>query len=263
MGKPLTPQQGSPGTSPVLWFLVFAVIVNLFVTFANRQQIQRLVTSMESRFTALDTRVAEAAKARPAAPQQQQGRQPDPEKVYALKVEGSPVKGPASAAITIHEVSDFQCPFCSRVVPTLDRIREVYGDQVRFVWKNYPLAMHPDAPLAHLAAIAAGDQGKFWEYHHTLFANQKNIKRPDLVKYARDLGLDVAKFERDLDAKTGQARITADMREADAIGDFGTPAFFINGRFLSGAQPFERFATMINTELRRLGKPVPAEVSSL
>lgn len=249
--------------SPVLWFLVFAVIVNLFVTFANRQQIQRLVTSMESRFTALDARVAEAAKARPAAPQQQQGRRPDPDKVYALKTEGAPAKGPANAPITIVEVSDFQCPFCSRVVATLDRIHEVYGDQVRVVWKNYPLAMHPDAPLAHLAAMAAADQGKFWEYYKTLFANQKNLKRPDLVKYAGEVGLDVAKFERDLDAKTGQSRIDADMREADAIGDFGTPSFFINGRFLSGAQPFETFAAKINTELRRLGKPIPADVSSL
>lgn len=123
--------------------------------------------------------------------------------------------------------------------------------------------MHKDAPLAHLAAMAAADQGKFWEYRDKVFANQQTIQRADLVRYAREVGLDVSRFERDLDAKSGQARIDADLAETRAIGVSGTPGFFINGRFLSGAKPFEEFAAKINVELRRLGKEVPAAVGSL
>jgi protein-disulfide isomerase len=128
---------------------------------------------------------------------------------------------------------------------------------VRIVWKHYPLDIHKDAPLAHLAAIAAGEQGKFWEYHDKLFASQPKIQRDFLLLYARELGLDTKRFEQALDGARGKAAIDADVAEAKSLGATGTPAFFINGRYLSGAKPFDEFAKVINAELERLKIDVP------
>jgi protein-disulfide isomerase len=129
---------------------------------------------------------------------------------------------------------------------------------VRIVWKNMPLDIHKDAPLAHLAAMAAGEQGKFWEYHDKLFKNQPKIQRDFLLQYARELGLDMKRFEQSLDMAQGKPQIDADAAEAKSLGVTGTPAFFVNGRFLEGAKPFDAFAQSINSELTRLKVPVPA-----
>jgi protein-disulfide isomerase len=134
----------------------------------------------------------------------------------------------------------------------------VYGDKVRIVWKHYPLDFHKDAPLAHIASMAANQQGKFWEYHDKLFTDPQKLKADILTGYARELGLDMKKFEEDLFAPGMKATLDADMAEGKALGVTGTPAFFINGRYLSGAKPFEEFAQVINAELGRLNLPVPA-----
>ena len=110
---------------------------------------------------------------------------------------------------------------------------------------------------AHIAAIAAEKQGKFWEYHDKLFANQQKLKLEDLKRYARELGLDMKRFEEDLVDLQNKKRIDEDKAEAQALGVTGTPGFFVNGRFLSGAKPFEEFASVINAELARLKLPVP------
>ena len=214
--------------------------------------------ALETKMGALDGKIIELAKGMQAIAQQgQQRRGPDPNKVYTVNTSGSPAKGAQNAPITIAEFSDFQCPFCSRVGPTLDRVMQVYGDRVKIVWKHNPLAMHKDAPLAHLASAAAAEQGKFWPYHDKLFANQQRLKRDDLVRYAGELGLDTARFTQGLDSDALKGKVTADANEAIQLGVTGTPAFFVNGRFLSGAQPFEKFAALINAELTRLGIPVP------
>jgi protein-disulfide isomerase len=124
-------------------------------------------------------------------------------------------------------------------------------------WKNHPLPFHKDAMPAAMASMAAHEQGKFWEYHDKLFANQQKLSRADLLKYAKELKLDVAKFTKDLDSGKYKAQIEADTNEAVAIGAGGTPAFFVNGRFLNGAKPFAEFAKVINAELERLKLPVP------
>lgn len=111
---------------------------------------------------------------------------------------------------------------------------------------------------AHIAALAAGKQGKFWEYHDKLFANQQKLKLEDLKRYARDLKLDMTRFERDVVDLENKKRIDEDKAEAQGMGVTGTPGFFVNGRFLSGAKPFEDFAKVINSELTRLNLPVPA-----
>ena len=125
------------------------------------------------------------------------------------------------------------------------------------MWKNHPLDIHKDAPLAHLAAMAADDQGKFWEYHDKLFANQPKIQREFLLQYAREVGLDMKLFEQALASAKGQPKIDADIAEANSLGTTGTPAFFINGRFLNGAKPFAEFAKVINAELDRLKIDIP------
>jgi protein-disulfide isomerase len=122
---------------------------------------------------------------------------------------------------------------------------------VRIVWKHFPLDMHKDAPLAHLASVAAAEQGKFWEYHDKLFGNPGKLKADELRQYARQIGLDMKRFEDYLIAARGKPAIDADLSEGRALGLTGTPAFFVNGRFLSGAKPFEEFAKLINEELAK------------
>ena len=166
----------------------------------------------------------------------------------------APTLGSADAPVTFVIFSDFQCPFCARVVPTLNELRRRHGDQIRFVFKHYPLPMHPAAPLAHHAASAAAEQGKFWEMHDRIFANQKAMTRADLLRHARDLALDMTRFEADLEDKTLAARIDGDLAQGQALDVSGTPTMFINGREISGAQPIERFEQLIASAL---GKPLP------
>jgi protein-disulfide isomerase len=158
-------------------------------------------------------------------------------------------KGTANAPITIVEFADFQCPFCSRATATIDQVFKEYLGQVRFYVRHSPLAFHVYAPLAAEAALAAEAQGKFWEMHDKLMANQRGLAREDLESYAREIGLDIATFTQALDAQTYKTRIETDMALAEQIGARGTPTFFINGRVLSGAQPLEAFKAVIDEEL--------------
>jgi protein-disulfide isomerase len=141
----------------------------------------------------------------------------------------------------------------------LKKIEEVYGNKVRFVWKNLPLSFHQNAAPAALAAAAAHQQGKFWEFHDRLFANQSLLNAANYLKYARELGLDLDRFEKDTKSPSSAAgkQIETDKAEAEALGITGTPAFFVNGRYLSGAKPFEDFAKVIDAELARLKSPLP------
>jgi protein-disulfide isomerase len=134
----------------------------------------------------------------------------------------------------------------------------VYGDKVRVVWKHFPLDFHPNAGLAALAAAAAGEQGKFWEFHDKIFSNQDKMTRAQYVEYAKQLGLNVPRFEASINAAKGKPTIDADAAEGKSVGVTGTPAFFVNGHFLSGARPFNDFAQVINGELSRLKIPIPA-----
>jgi protein-disulfide isomerase len=172
---------------------------------------------------------------------------------FRVPIEG-PVRGPENAKVTIVAFSDFQCPFCSRVVPTLDKIMKDYPTQVRMYFRHNPLPFHPDAPLAAEAALAAQDQGKFWEMHDKLFTNQQNIKRPDLEKYAGELGLDMGKFKSALDSSAHKSRIDGDLALARQIGVQGTPNFFLNGRPIQGAVPYDDFKKVIDDEIARADK---------
>jgi predicted DsbA family dithiol-disulfide isomerase len=157
--------------------------------------------------------------------------------------------GPESAPVTIVEFSDFQCPYCSRVVPTVKEIAARYPDQVRIVFRHLPLNFHANARNAAYGSICAGDQDRFWEYHDLLFANQRALQRAHLSDYATSLGLDMESFETCMSAPETEAQVAADLEEAERLGASGTPAFFINGIFLSGSQPIEVFDELIQEEI--------------
>ncbi len=162
-----------------------------------------------------------------------------------------PSKGAATAKVTIVEFSDFQCPFCSKAEPSVDEVMKTYSDKVKVVFRHFPLDFHDKAFKAAEAAACAEDQGKFWEFHKTLFANQGALAIEDLKTHAKTLGLDTAKFNECLDGGKMKTKVDADMAAAKAVGVNGTPAFFINGVMLSGAQPFEKFKEVIDAELAR------------
>jgi protein-disulfide isomerase len=166
---------------------------------------------------------------------------------------GEAWKGGKNAPVTIVEFSDFQCPFCSRGANTIEQVAKAYGNKVKLVFKHFPLNFHKDAPLAAQAAMAAQAQGKFWQMHDKLFANIRKLKRPDLERYAKELGLDMVKFKNALDAQAYKPVLDADMREGRAVGISGTPGFFINGQKISGAQPFNKFMNVINAILLKKG----------
>jgi len=183
---------------------------------------------------------------------------PDQTKVYTVRTEGAPSLGPQTAPIRIAEFSDFQCEYCARVGLTLTQIREVYKDEVQIVWKNLPLtSIHKNAMGAALASQAAYNQGKFWEFHDKLFANQDKLDVDSLKQYAAELGLNTTQFETDFQSSDVKKHIGADIGEAESLGITGTPTFFINGHMLVGSQPFSNFAELINAELQRLNIPIP------
>ena len=164
-------------------------------------------------------------------------------------------EGPANAPVTIIEFSDFQCPFCQRVMPTLKQVRQKYGDKVRIVWKDFPLtSIHPQAFKAAEAGNCAREQGKFWEYHDRLFTNQQALQPEFLKKYAADAGLDAAKFNACLDTAKYSDRVQEQMGIGTGLGVASTPALFINGRLIAGAQPYETFVSIIDEELERAKK---------
>ena len=190
--------------------------------------------------------VAPAPAARPSAP-----ARPDPEKIYEIEIGDSPIRGSESAKVTIVEWADFQCPFCVRVDPTLEKIAEEYGDKVRFGFKHLPLSMHTKARAAHQASEAAHRQGKFWEMHDRIFANPKDLSEETYLRYANEIGLDIEKYKSDFSSSSVRKTIDADLAKARELGVSGTPSFFLNGRFLSGAQPYGAFARVIDEELAK------------
>ena len=173
----------------------------------------------------------------------------DPSRRYQVNTKGSPVRGDPDAKIAVVEFSDFQCPFCGRSVPTLNEIEKTYGDKVRIVFKHMPLPFHPNAPAAHVAAEAAHRQGKFWPMHDKIFANQQEMSPEKYREYAKEIGLDLARFDRDLADASLKQRIDADAAEAQRLGVTGTPAFFVNGRYLAGAVPFAQIKAMLDEDL--------------
>lgn len=168
-----------------------------------------------------------------------------PEIVDLGDVKGQ-IMGNPDGEITIVEFSDFECPFCARATPTVDQIMEKY-DNVKLIYKHYPLPFHSNAKPAAMASECAGDQGKFREYHDKLFENQKALDDASLKGYAEELGLDTEKFKECLDSKKYEKKVDEDMALGQKSGVSGTPTFFINGRKLVGAQPAAAFEQILDS----------------
>jgi protein-disulfide isomerase len=197
-----------------------------------------------------DLRGAIEAVARAGPPRDTAMRdRPDANRRYTVSTKDAPVRGDPDAKIAVIEFSDFQCPFCGRAVPLLDQISKTYGNKVKIVFKHLPLSIHPKAPAAHAAAEAAHRQGKFWQMHDKIFADQEGMSPERYEQYAKEIGLDMARFKRDVADASIKKRIDADAAEAEQLGVTGTPAFFVDGRYLPGAVPFERIKVLLDESL--------------
>jgi protein-disulfide isomerase len=159
--------------------------------------------------------------------------------------------GPAGAKVTIVELVDFQCPFCEKAVATIHDLAALYPDDVRIVVKNMPLVGHRQARGAAIAAMAAQRQDRYWEMHELLFSNQDQLDDASLVRHARTLGLDLARFELDLADPAIARAVDADLAEAIGKGFQGVPSFTINGRVIVGAQPLETLRAVVDDELAK------------
>ncbi|PRQ05351.1 Disulfide bond formation protein D precursor [Enhygromyxa salina] len=176
----------------------------------------------------------------------------DEDTVYPVPIDDSPARGPADAPITIIAFSDFQCPFCARGHETMEELRALYGDQIRFVFKHFPLPGHPLGALASRASFAAAEAGKFWEFHDAVFEFGGRYSAEDLVGICDQLGISRAALETAMTTETHDSRIEADLELGSRLMVSGTPAYFINGRPIVGAHPLMDFRMLIVEELDRV-----------
>jgi protein-disulfide isomerase len=178
-----------------------------------------------------------------------------PSQPVKASADDDPVKGNKNAPVTIIEFSDFQCPFCERfyaqTLPLIDQ-NYIKTGKVKLVFRDFPLAsIHQHAQKSAEAAECADEQGKFWEYHNKLFENQQALDSSSLKSYAKDLGLNTAKFNECLDSGKMASEVQKDLSDGQSYGVRGTPAFFVNGQLISGAQPYDNFKQVIDAALMK------------
>ena len=183
--------------------------------------------------------------------QQEEANKPlSAEQMASISGGDSAAFGAKDAKVTVVEFSDFECPYCSKAASATTEIKKKYGDKVRVIFRHFPLSFHKNAHLAHQASAAAGAQGKFWEYHDKLFANQKALTRPDLEKYATELGLNMGKFKGALDAKTYAAAVDADIELGKKVFVQGTPSMFVNGDRATNPTEIGAISILIDKHLK-------------
>jgi protein-disulfide isomerase len=241
---------------------VLAILATVLVAVACKPSSGQLEKALEGFFEKnpafLEKKIQEVMKKR--GPQAEAPLEERIKNAITVDLNNAPFEGPADAPVTIVEFSDFQCPFCSRVVPTVHQLVKEYEGKVRFAFRQHPLPMHKDATSAAKASLAANEQGKFWEMHDGLFQNQRALNDEGILKIAQDLKLNIAKFKSDWKSTKYDAQIKADMEFAQKNGATGTPAFFINGVALKGARPIESFREVINKLLEAKGIKPPASI---
>ncbi len=174
------------------------------------------------------------------------------DKPVRVNTSGSPAQGPEDAKVTMVEFVDFECPFCGRYArDTLPQLRRDYGDRIRYVSRQFPLDIHPDAAGAARAAVCADEQGRYWQLHDLLFAHQDALGKRELAGYAREAGLDMGRYSTCLRSPATRARVERDVEDGRRYGVTGTPAFFSNGRVIRGAQPYAQFKAQLDAAFRR------------
>jgi len=165
---------------------------------------------------------------------------------------GSPAIGPANARVVLVEFSDFQCPYCVKAVEKLNTVLKAYPNDVRLIFKQFPLESHPQASISAAAALAAHKQGKFWQLHDVLFANRTQLSRANIVGWAAKLGLDMKRFNADLDSDTIRKAVIKDTQDGDKAGVEGTPTVFIDGQRYNGELALDAIKPVIEGELKRM-----------
>jgi len=178
----------------------------------------------------------------------------DSTKQKQIAASDAPAFGPASSKVTLVEFSDFQCPFCSKAATVVQQIKSKYGTKVRFVYRQFPLSFHQNARPAAQAALAAHAQGKFWEYHDKLFANQTALERGSLEQYAKELGLNMTRFKKALDDKEFEKKVDSDLKLGGDVAVQGTPTVFLNGTRVQNPTDYEAVAKLIDEALASKAK---------
>lgn len=173
--------------------------------------------------------------------------------VQKINLDSAPFKGAAEATVAIAVFSDFQCPYCSKIIPLLDQILERNPQKVKVAYMNYPLPSHRYSSQAALSALAAARQGKFWEMHDKIFANYSSLNESKFGQFATELGLDLERFNTDLKDPALRDKINDDLREGEKAGVHGTPTLFVNGRLLKNKSP-SGIQELIDAELKKAGK---------
>ena len=169
----------------------------------------------------------------------------------AIPVDGAPVLGPANARVTLVEFSDFQCPYCAQAVVKLNAVLKAFPNDVKLIFKQYPLDIHSQAALAAAAALAAHRQGKFWELHNAMFADRTHLSRPAILAMAGKAGLDVKRFQQDWDSPAIKQALTRDQADGDKIGVDATPTIYIDGQRYNGALALDALRPIIEKEIKR------------
>ena len=221
---------------------------------AKLDELDKRVATLDTRLARIETFLDKYINQPPPPPE------PDPASVYAVPIEGAPIKGPEVAPVTVVEAFDFACPYCEKAGPTMDELRKLYGDKIRVAYKFF--VVHPDvATEPALAACAAAQQGKYTELEQLIW--QKGFLAHDLgadnmSKLAKQAKLDMTRFDADKKGATCAQRVEADKADMARLGVNGTPAFFINGRPLTGARPLADFKQLIDEELAKAEAAIAA-----
>jgi protein-disulfide isomerase len=168
-----------------------------------------------------------------------------------ISIDGDPVRGSASAKVTIVEFSDFQCPYCAKAAGEVKQILDKYPKDVRLIFKQFPLDIHSQAAIAAEASLAAQAQGKFWEMHDRLYANFRSISQARILTWAHEAGLDLTRFKKELDSHKYLARVTAEEKQGEDAGVVGTPTFYINGKRLNSSFEVATIDAVIQAELKK------------
>jgi protein-disulfide isomerase len=222
------------------WIAAGACAALLLATVACQPTSQKDIDEIKGQIGELAQKIDSLdAKLTAGAGERMQPPGPPPEdfdKVYDIEVGASPVLGKNEAPVTLVEYSDFQCPFCARADPIIKEVQKKYPDKVRVVFKHFPLSFHEAARPTALASMAAQEQGKFWEFHDVLFKNNSGLDGSEggLQKYAKEAGLDVERFKKDMEARRAEyeARIEKDVTQGAEVDVRGTPTLYLNGKKL-------------------------------
>jgi protein-disulfide isomerase len=224
---------------------------------ADRKALGERIDALTSQIASMEVKLEEQAAAPVVAPPTRAGR-PDPAERYRVPVGSSASRGRDDAKVTVVMFSDFQCPFCNRARLTLTDVERRFGDDVRIVFKHNPLPMHNRARASAEAFEAARKQGKEWALHDLMFENRTALDDDDIERWAKKAGCGLTAFRADLRRSEVKRQVDDDAALAKRVGARGTPAFFINGRFLSGAQPLAAFAKLIEKEIEEADRRIAA-----